>query len=41
MSKPTVPVSPSKAHLTDPRSTGAPPRPRLTDISGARGTLRR
>lgn len=28
------------APLVDPRSTGAPPRPRVADILGVRGTLK-
>jgi hypothetical protein len=41
MSKPVIPLSPAITHLTDPRSTGAPPRPRLKDLMGLRGTLKR
>jgi hypothetical protein len=38
MSKLIRPVPPAITTLTDPRSTGAPPRPRLNDILGLRGT---
>lgn len=40
MSSPPKPASKPNAVLTDPRSTGAPSRPRLPDILGLRGTLR-
>jgi hypothetical protein len=38
---PIKPVTPSINTLVDSRSTGAAPRPRLPDILGLRGTLRR
>ena len=41
MSKPVLPSRYISAPLTDPRSTGAGPRPTLPNILGLRGTLRR
>jgi hypothetical protein len=38
--KPTKPAAPRTGTLMDPRSTGAPPRPRVSDIAGTRGTLK-
>jgi len=40
MSNLPKPSSPVSKTLTDPRSTGAGPRPRLPDILGLRGTLK-
>lgn len=40
MSKPAAPPSASRPTLTDPRSTGTGPRPRLPDVLGLRGTKR-
>ena len=34
------PVTHTSSLLNDPRSTGAPPRPRLENILGLRGTKR-
>lgn len=38
MSYSSKPASRPASPLTDPRSTGAPPRPRVLDVLGLRGT---
>ena len=41
MSRPLTPAYKPAAVLTDARSTGPGPRPRLADIAGVKGTLKR
>ena len=38
MSSPSKPAARPASFLADPRSTGAPPRPRVVDVLALRGT---